>query len=124
MEERADIRLREAVPVVAEKISTLQNSLGGLIVGSSARVEAELQVVKDLAAQISRKERGDTRRQVFVSMDEEEFARWHQPRDDATNPVHHAASSSPRPLSGNSGLEGKTSSSLSRPSGESREAVW
>ena len=81
VEERADIRLREAVPVVAEKISTLQNSLGGLIVGSSARVEAELQevkgMVKDLAAQISQKERGDTRRRVFVSMDEEEFARWH-----------------------------------------------
>lgn len=122
VEERADIRLREAVPVVAEKISTLQNSLGGLIVGSSARVEAELQevkgMVKDLAAQISQKERGDTRRRVFVSMDEEEFARWHQPRDDATNPVHHAASSFPRPLSGNSGLEGGTSSSSSRPSGE------
>ncbi|KAN0073311.1 hypothetical protein V8E54_008531 [Elaphomyces granulatus] len=122
VEEREDVRLREAVPVVAEKITTLQNSLGGLIVGSSARLEAELQevkgMVKDLAAQISQKERGDMRRQVFVPIDEEEFARWHQPRDDVTNPVHHAASSFSRPLSGNSGPAGGTSSSSSGPSGE------
>jgi centromere DNA-binding complex CBF3 subunit-like protein len=98
VEEREDIRLREAAPVVAEKITTLQNSLDGLIVGSSARLEAELQegMVKDLAAKIAvnnqQRERGNMRRRVFVPMDEEEFVRWHQPRDDATsNPVHHAA---------------------------------
>ena len=122
VEERADIRLREAVPVVAEKLTTLQNSLGDLIAGSSARLEAELQemkgMVKDLAGQISRKERGETRRQFFVPMDEEEFARWHQPRDDVTNPAHHVASPFSGPSSGNSGLEGGTSSSSSEPSGE------
>ena len=75
-------------------------------------------MVKDLAAQISQKERGDMRRQVFVPVDEEEFVRWHQPRDDDTNPVHHAASCFSRPLSGNSDPEGGTSSSSSRPSGE------
>ena len=105
-----------------KKITTLQNPLGGLIVGSSARLEAELQevkgMVKDLAAQIFQKERGDMRQQVFVPIDEEEFARWHQPRDDAINPVHHAASSFSCPLSGNSGPEGGTSSSSSGPSGE------
>jgi hypothetical protein len=89
VEEREDIRLREAVPVVAEKITTLQNSLNGLIVGSSARLEAEMRemkgMIKDLAAQISQNERRDMRRQVFVPMDEEEFTRWQQPRDDAIN---------------------------------------
>jgi hypothetical protein len=73
-------------------------------------------MVKDLAAKIAvnnqQRERGNMRRRVFVPMDEEEFVRWHQPRDDATsNPVHHAAPSFSRPLSGNPGPEGGMSSS-------------
>ena len=42
-EEREDERLRAVVPVVAERMATLQNSLGGLVVERSVHVETRMQ---------------------------------------------------------------------------------